>query len=169
MAETTDFTKKTPKSPNATNAKRFDPVVIWRSTDRTKIGTPAEYQFPGDARELPPPGFISVTLDNLPAMHRFTKSYNEAVRRQQSEEREIVRMHFDKSIADRRADALRKVWHNPRALALLKACQEYVDRKRERKYMQKIEPNFHIQPVAFDASNRQGHASEETGWRDKKA
>lgn len=143
-------------------------VVVWRSTDQSRIGTPREYQFPGDSSELPPAGFVAVTLDNLRAIDRFTKDYNEIVRRDLSEQREVVRMHFDKMIRDRRAEALRKVWTNPKALALLKSCQEYVDRKRERMYRTKIEPNFHVQPVAFDASNRQGYSSPETGWKDKK-
>lgn len=152
-----------------TDAKRFEPAVIWRSVDRTKTGTPQEYQFPGRSDEKPPDGFVSVTLDSLRAIDKFTKSYNAVVKRQLDEEREMQRMMFDKSIADRRADALRKHWHNPKALALLKACQAYVDKKRERKYAMKIEPNFNMQAVSMDATNRQGWSSEESGWKDKKA
>ena len=52
---------------------------------------------------------------------------------------------------------------------MLKMAQQFVDERRRRKYAIKIEPNFHVQPVAFDATNRQGHASADTGWKDKKA
>lgn len=159
-----DFTQR-----RFTDAKRFEPAVVWRSVDRAKAGTPQEYQFPGRSDEPAPDGFVPVTLDSLRAIDRFTKSYNAVVKRQLDEEREMQRMVFDKSISDRRADALAKQWHNPKALALLKACIAYVDKKRARKYAMKIEPNFNMQAVSMDATNRQGWSSEESGWKDKKA
>jgi hypothetical protein len=146
------------------NAKRFKPAKVWRS-----IADPTKYQFPGSSTDVCPDGYTEVTLDSVRSMEQFTKSFNETERLRLTEEREYQRLYFDRVIRERRVDALARLWHNPQALALLRACASYVDKKREIKYAQKIEPNFHLQPLEFDASNRQGFSSEETGWKDKKA
>ena len=146
------------------NAKRFESPVVWRS-----IADPTKFQFPGASTDICPDGYEEIVLDSIRAMEKFTKSFNERERLRLTEEREYQRMFFDRQIRRHRQEALEKMWHNPKAVALLRACAAYVDAKREKKYAQKIEPNFHLQPLEFDAGNRQGFSSPETGWKDKKA
>ena len=146
------------------DAKRFDAPRVWRS-----VTDPNKYQFPGSATDTCPDGYVEITLDSIRAMEKFTRTFNEAERQRLTEEREYQRLYFDKKIRERRREALEKHWTNPKAIALLRACAAYVDKKRALKYAQKIEPNFHLQALEFDATNRQGFSSEETGWKDKKA
>jgi DNA topoisomerase IA len=146
------------------NAKRLESAKVWRS-----VTDPTKFQFPGAATDVCPAGYEEIVLDSIRAMEKFTKKFNEQERIRLTEEREYQKLYFDRQIRKHRQEQLEKLWHNPRAIALLRACATYVDAKREKKYARKIEPNFHLQPLEFDASNRQGFSSEDTGWKDKKA
>ena len=167
MTDEINITQKTvapTPAPAPRNAKRFEAAVVWQSTT-----DPNKYQFPGSVTDICPAGYRPITLDSIRAMEQFTKKFNELERLRLAEERGYQQLFFDKMIRERRAAALEKMWHNPRAIALLRACAAYVDKKRERKYAQKIEPNFHLQALEFDASNRPAYNGPDTDWKDKKA
>ena len=97
------------------------------------------------------------------------RRYNERERERLETERAMEKAYWDERIRQARSDRRARLGGNSRMLALLEAVAKYRDARRERKYSQRIEPNFHLQPLAYDAGNRQGFSSKETSWRDRKA
>ncbi|HYT09012.1 MAG TPA: hypothetical protein VEL77_15310 [Rugosimonospora sp.] len=148
----------------AKDALSFDPAVVWQS-----VSNPGQYSFPGSSSEPCPAGYRPVVLDTLSKAERFTREFNAQERERLSGERAMEKAYWDDRIKQSRSDRRARLGHNPQALALMEAIARYRDAKRERKYGQKIEPNFHLQPLEFDAGNRQGYSSRETGWKDRKA
>jgi len=146
------------------NALAFDPAIVWQSTS-----DPDSYSFPGNSSEPCPVGYKPIALDSLRKADGFVRRYNELERERLEGERAMEKAYWDERIRQSRSDRRARLGGNSRALALLEAVAKYRDARRERKYSQRIEPNFHLQPIEFDASNRQGYSSRESGWKDRKA
>ena len=146
------------------DALAFEPAVVWQS-----ISDSERYSFPGSSTEPCPAGYRPIALDSIRKADRFTREFNAQERERLSGERAIEKAYWDERIKQARADRRAQLGHNPQALALMEAVARYRDAKRERKYGRKIEPNFHLQALEFDAGNRQGYSSKETNWRDRKA
>ena len=148
-----------------TNAKKFDPIVIWvHNEDASKVS------FPGRADEPVEAGYHAVEITNLPQADYWARRINDVERQKGLSERLGEKEYWDERLKQRRADIEARIGSNPRAQALYRAVKAFVDAKRDRKYSReaRYDPHGHFQVIAFDSSNRQGHADVRTDWKEKK-
>lgn len=149
--------------PGERTAKAFDPIVVWVADD-----DPNRISVPGDANEPVQYGYHKVEIASLAEADRWANRMNAIETAKVREDRERERMQWDEITRERRADIRARIGSNPRAQALFKAVQEYVDRKRERRYSKSLDARVHFQVTSFDASNREGWSGPETGWKTRR-
>lgn len=146
-----------------TNAQRFSPIVIWVNNDN-----PDQVSFPGRADEPVQAGYHPVEITSIYEADRWTRKINASQVAQTEFHRECQKQYWDDVARQRRDDTRARIGNNPRAQELFRRVQQYVDLKRERKYSKKLDARGHFQALSFDASNRQGYSSVETGWKERK-
>lgn len=148
------------------SARRFtDPIVVWVSnTDPNQISMPGRHDEPVQD------GYHAVTLDTLQAADKFITKYNSHEREKMMETRELNRQYFDERTKARRDDIRARIGSDARLMAQFRRACEYVDKKREMKNssLKSFDPKAHFQALAYDASNRQGFADKDTGWKERK-
>jgi hypothetical protein len=151
-------------------AQRFDPILIHQSLDN-----PAVFSFPGHNQDETPAGYRAVRINTLQEADRWTKHINNietSVLRQQKQSN--VRGHEMQQAATRRAadEQFKRLGLDQIGAARLirDRVREHLDKKRAAKAhaAERGEANFRIQVFVNDASNRNPHASERTGWKERK-
>jgi hypothetical protein len=151
-------------------AQRFDPILIHQSLDN-----PAVFSFPGHNADETPSGYRAIRINTLQEADRWTKHINNietSVLRQQKQSN--VRGHEMQQAATRRAadEQFKRLGLDQIGAARLirDRVREHLDKKRAAKAYAAArgEANFRIQVFANDSSNRNPHASERTGWKERK-
>jgi hypothetical protein len=145
------------------NSQGFSPIVIWVNNDN-----PDQVSFPPRSDEPVQEGYHAVHITNMSQADRWTKKLDKVALDEAYANRECQKHYWDQVTKERRDSITAKIGSNPRARALFKAVQEYVDRKREKKYSGTMDPRSHFQALSYDASNRQGYSDADSGWRNRK-
>ena len=142
------------------NAQHFDPIVVHRDAD-------GAYSFPASVDAPIRPGYERVEIRTLREADRLTREVNS------HEDARIREAHYqseatrDQSRRRNREvlDRLKRRF-SPAGLEFADGARRYVDQKPSRP---PGSANFHIDVFAHDASNRELHADERTGWQRRKA
>ena len=146
-------------------SRRFDPIVVFESADGK------EFSFPGRSNEECPAGYRPVVIDSLRAADAFGRKYNAIEGERGRTERALNHLYFDQRTKERRDSIRARIRGNAKAEALFREVCTRMDAKRDTKRSQQMrwEPNGNFQVFSRDASNRQGWADRETGWKDRRS
>lgn len=140
----------------ASNAQRFDPVVI-HFNPKTN-----DYRFPGSTDAKVPAGFMKQELRTSHEVRKFESRFNaqESAKIGQS----VAMRHYQTQMRqrDRRAALRQQMQHmSPFGRDFARVAMEQNDNKRPRSF----DPNFHIEAFSFDRSNRDAQVDRSTGWK----
>ncbi len=146
-----------------THAQAFDPIVVHQNAD-------GSYSFPASTAAPLRPGQRRVEIRTIQEADRVTREVNAredatlaAVNHQSSTNRSETRK-MNRAFMDGIRHRL-----SPQARQYLDRAREYVALKdRERSNLSPRSTNFHMDVFANDSSNRDSHADERTGWKNKK-
>lgn len=150
----------------ASNALRFDPVII----DRRMEAGEYVYSYPGSKADPLEPGYERIQLSNISEVDRHVRSVGGKEQELRSMNLQLERQAWDRRTKERREDTRALIARKGFSGKYFDAVCQLVDRNREKRYreLENKQVAFHNQALSFDASNRQGHSSAETGWRDRK-
>jgi hypothetical protein len=145
------------------HAQRFSPIVV-------HVSQAGEYRFPASVDAPIPAGYRKVEIRTIQEADRISREVNaredstlRAVQAQSDTSRSLTR-------ARNRAfmDSIRHKL-SPAGREYLDRAREYVAQKdRARENSRPRSTNFFIDVFAHDASNRERHADERTGWKGRK-
>ena len=146
------------------SAQRFAPIVVWVNNENPDV-----VSIPGRSDEPVQAGYHAVEIRTIQEADRCTKHMNNVALRDTINQRAAEKQYWDEVTKERRDGIRARIRGNARAQALFAQVCEYVDKKRDRRYSKTLDPRGHFQALSYDSSNRQGHADEATGWRERKA
>jgi len=145
-------------------AQHFTPLLFDRDPLTGKIS------YVGDSSDPVPAGYVRESLTTLPQIDRFCRARSEE---ETAERRENIRA--EKDFWDNRAKERREFINAEMARRGyrgrgLEVIRRFVDARREANYdrLLRREINFFSDVGSYDASNREPHSSERTGWRQRK-
>jgi len=144
-----------------TNAKRFDPIVIWQSDS-----DPNKFSFPGRSDEPCDAGYHRIEITDMRSAQKWSKKLNHIYSMEKAMDVERDRAIWSERLRSNRADREAKIRGDARMEAFNRAMIERTDKKRQNRYDHKSpDVNFHIQALEFDQSNRQDWCDKDTGWK----
>lgn len=151
------------------NATRFDSFIVHRKLDPDT----GKYIFSyPPTRDTPPdPGYEVVEMKTIAEADRFCRDREAELMEERQAHLTMEKQYWDERTKSRRekieASMRRAGISHSKIYDMVK---QWRDQKRERRYseMMRRPVNFHLQVLAYDSSNRPGHASPETGWKEKK-
>jgi len=167
-----------PGTTSAMQAKRFDPVTVFRKPDGT-------YCFPGRSNDPTPEGMQRVELTSSTAIRKFEREEN--LRVKQKHEQRLERE--DKGFTPIKRAKRDMLWdqmagrapivtkdgqkeNRPFSAPGRKFAEVAMAKSDERQSLsrqaQRFEPNFHIEAFSLDSSNRLPHNDVDTGLKDRK-
>lgn len=149
-------------------AKNFDPIIVHQDA------VTGEYSFPPSSSDPAPPGHKTHVITNMREAERLTRDVNARERSKVVDKMENNRLYFEEQTKQRRDNIdsiIASRGLSGPARRLMDIARQRTDDKRNRKYSsaRSLEPNFHIQALEFNVSNRQPHAGPQTGWKDRKS
>lgn len=149
------------------NAQRFDPIILHKSAS-------GEYSFPGSSSDPVPAGYEKIEITNMRQADKYVKEIGEIERSKMSDKREMNRLYFEEQTKERREridSVLNSGKLSGRARMLAEKAREYADKKHDQRFSRTkaFGPNFHIQALSFDQSNRMPYAGPETGYKDRRS
>lgn len=145
------------------NALRFSPIVLWVNNEN-----PDQVSVPGRNNEPVQEGYHAVEITDIRSADKWTAHMNNVALRDAVNQRAMEQTYWDQRARERRADTQAKIGSDPKANALFRAACAFVDQRRAGRYAKPLDPRGHFQALSFDASNRQGYADQDTGWKDRK-
>lgn len=150
----------------ASNALRFDPIAI----DRRMEAGEWVYSYPGSNKDPVSPGYERIYLSTMSESDRHVKDVNGKEQELRTMNIQMERMAWDQRVKERREDTRALIARKGFSGKYFDAVCKMVDKSREKRYaeLERKQVAFHNQALSFDASNRQGHSSAETNWRDRK-
>jgi len=155
--------RKFPGTLAHSNARRFDPVTVFRKPDGT-------YALPGRSNDPTPAGMQRVELTSASAVRRFEKEENSRVKHIKEESLEREDRMFTPFKKQRR-EALKKKMETFSGLGR-QFAEVAMKKSDERPSLSekacKFDPNFHVQAFSMDAGNRLPFNDVDTGLKDKK-
>ncbi len=160
-------------------AQAFSPIVI-------HVSPTGEYRFPGSTDAAVPEGYRKVELRTIQEADRVTREVNaredetlRSVQHQSETSRSLTRTRNRAFMDHIRAGGrwVSKDEHGREVVrhGLSQEAKQYLDRAREYvalKDRERVNPrstNAHFEVFSHDSSNREGHADERTGWKNRKA
>lgn len=150
-------------------AARFDPIAL----DRRKDPVTGEYTYshPGSNSDPLEPGYERIHITTLREADRFSREQSKRINEESQFAVTQDRINWDAKTKERREAIDTEMTRRGITNSLLRdRVREYVDRKRETRYRRLLNRELHagFQVFNYDASNRPGYSSPETGWRERK-
>lgn len=138
------------------HAQAFDPIVVHRDAA-------GNYSFPGHSSDPVPEGYEKVELRTIREADAFCRQMNTSIRAQRLADYEQEYGMFQERVKQTREGvrerlASQGITHSD----TWERVKKYVDEKRYQKYtrMMAADPNFNLQILSRDASNRPAYHDE---------
>jgi len=153
------------------DALRVAPILVYQNPTTGAFWFPGSNNDPTDAPS-PSSGFSRrLEITSIREMERLEKSMNARLESERADNLAYQHRALDIKRQELREENDAKLRaRGITASRIRDLTREYIDRRTEarRRAESSRRPNFHIQVLAYDASNRQGHADERTGWKERK-
>lgn len=155
----------------ASPAQRITPVLVYQNPKTGAFWFPGSNNDPSD-HPTPESGFTRrQELTSIRDIERVERSMG---RRLESERRELL-AHQHAALDTKTRELREENDAKLRARGITNSrvtelTRRFIDRNREIRRQRELSRgvNFHSQVLAYDQSNRQGHADERTGWKERK-
>ena len=153
------------------DALRVAPILVYQNPATGQFWFPGSNNDPTDCPSVESGFSRRLEITSIREMERLESSMNA----QLNEERTAMLSYEHQAHDERRRELRASVDAQLEARGLGNSrirdlTRRYIDQRiaQRRQAQLSRRPNFHIQVLAFDASNRQGHADERTGWKERK-
>jgi hypothetical protein len=148
----------------ALNARRFEPLVIYRSAS-----DPSKFSFPGRNNEPTEAGYHRVEITNIHDYNKIAKEINGIENRKMSDHREMHRLYWDARRTAMRDHVNARIRHSPLLVSLARLIRSRSDRKSAIRYGKPLDARFHSQLLEFDQGHIQDYCDKDTGWKSTRA
>jgi hypothetical protein len=141
------------------NAARFEPVLVFEDAG-------GNVRFPGSHDDPVPPGFAKRELRTIHEVRAFENRMNREERARWERHQEAEHNAWSAAEKERRAQLRAEMQHMS---AAGRDFARYAMEQNDRRPRENFDPGFRIAVFSDDASNREAHRSERTGWAGRKA
>lgn len=142
------------------NAARFDPVLIFEDAG-------GHVRFPGSPDDPVPPGFAKRELRTVQEVRQFEGRMNREERARWEKRQEAEHNAFEAAQRQRRAELRDAMQHMSEFGKDF--CRHAIAENDRRSGGGSFDPGFRVEVFSQDASNREDHRSERTGWQRRRA
>lgn len=141
-------------------AAAFKPTVVF-------VNSKGEYRFPPSSNSRPPAGFQRKELTTLREADSFIREVNMR-ERLKAEENAYNEKRFWSKVHSGNAEQLKERAKGFQTEEIRRYAERAIEKLRNYQGPRVADPNFYIEPIAYDSSNRESYCNQETGWRERK-
>lgn len=136
----------------------IQPVVV-------HVGAGGKIRFPGRADAKVPKGYNKVELRTIPEIEKFERDYNQRLSAEAEQHHANEARHFEAVRGRNRSDLrMRMQSMSQFGQDFARLVMAINDAKKNKR---RGDPNFHVEILHMDQSNREAQRDQETGWKRK--